>query len=242
MLITKAMAERIVASGLDIVSFSLAGSSSKNDVVRKDTSIKHVLEAMEWVRNERERQGVSTPRIHVAYLLLKSLAPELKALPGLIAQAGGERIVISTLSIVPDSSLATEVFSSMSELKEALLFLISNREWVSLVEIECETKIEQRGKLPASFSRCPEMPTEAFFVGSDGRVTPCVFLGLPLKRFANQVVSLNFGSLAFSHPKEIWQRPSYRTFRESFAKGGSPFPCFRCVRLNTTYSAVIPEK
>ncbi|MGC8719897.1 MAG: radical SAM/SPASM domain-containing protein [Thermodesulforhabdaceae bacterium] len=242
MLITKDTARRIVDSALDIISFSLAASSSKNDVVRQGTSIDHVLKAMEWVRNEREKQGVLKPRIHVSYLLLKSLASELEDLPELVSKAGAEKIVISTLSLIPDADLEKEAFSSPVELREAISFITSNLGSAREIEIEFENKIEWLRKSSSGTFHCPEIPTESFFVGSDGRIAPCVFLGLPLKRTIHNVVSMSFGSLAFSEVETIWHRPSYQAFREGFVKGPLPFPCARCARLNTTYSAVMPEK
>lgn len=242
MLIDENTAKRIVDSGMDVISFSLVGSSARNDEIRKGTSIEHVLKVMEWTRNERERQGLSKPRIHVAYLLLKSMASELRDLPRVVANAGAETIVISTLSLVPDRSLSFEVFDSQSSLDECLAFLIQQREWVERIDIKVETKLTESKIVFRSGSRCPERPADSFFVGSDGRVAPCVFLNLPMRAIPPNVNSLSFGSLNIGDPEKIWERPSYRLFRERFIKNRLPFTCVNCSRLDRTYLNVPSKK
>jgi len=249
MLINKDLAERLVDSGIDIVSFSLTGSSYKNDLIRRGTSIDHVLKAMEWVREERERQGLSTPRIHVAYLLLKSMLPELENLPSVVADAGAEKIVISTLSLVPDPALKKEeVFTSEEKWKEEseelntlvrkYIFKESHK-WLGKVEVDIETKKVSPKRGRKKFIQCPERPVDSFFVGSDGKVSPCVFLGLPVKPPPSEIFSFDFGYLSsVPNAEKIWLRPSYQAFRENFLKGELPFPCFKCARRGTTYQKI----
>lgn len=242
MLIDENTAKRVVDSGMDVISFSLAGSSDKNDEIRRGTSIKHILKVMEWIRNERERQRLLRPRIHVAYLLLKSMVSELKDLPRVVASAGAEAIVISTLSLIPSKSLSSEVFDSRSLLDECLVFLTHEREWMKKIDVKVEVKLTDSKIIFRSGSRCPERPVDSFFVGSNGQVSPCVFLNLPMRIIPSNINLLNFGSLSIGDPEKIWERPSYRLFREKFIKNRLPFTCANCSRLNRTYFSIPSEK
>ncbi|MEJ5301226.1 MAG: radical SAM/SPASM domain-containing protein [Thermodesulforhabdaceae bacterium] len=247
MLVNRDIAKQLVDSGLDIISFSLAGSSLKNDLVRCGTSINHVLKAIEWVREERERRMSPTPRIHIAYLFLRSLASELEKLPSIAADAGAEKIVISTLSLIPDPSLTGEAFFTSETMweeeskelqdlvKEHILKEASN--WAGKIEVDLETKKFHYKKTKPI--QCPERPWDSLFIGSDGKVSPCVFLCLPVRRAPVDMFQMNFGSLAnVSDAENILHRPSYQVFRESFEQGSLPFPCSRCARRGTTYQGV----
>lgn len=237
MLINENVAKKIVDSGIDIISFSLVGSSSRNDEIRKGTSIDRVLKSIEQVRKEREKERLSIPRIHVAYLLLRSMISELKTLPDIVTRAGAEKIVVSTLSLITEPDLASEKIDTQELLNEGFFSGINGR-----IEIEIETGLDRSKKLHPTVSRCPERPMDSFFVNSNGRVAPCVFLGLPLKSAPLEVISFSFGSLFLSRLEEILNRPSYRAFREDFSKNKLPFFCIRCPRLDRTYLRIVSKE
>ncbi len=238
MFIDEEKARLVVEAGLDIISFSLAGTTpTVNDRIRRGTSLTRVMRAMEQVRSARERLGTRNPAIH------RSHASELSRLPQLAADGGAEKVVISTLSISP-GELAKEAFYSPDEGawedgNEALRCTVKKYlppPPTASLTIEVERK--HLAATRKSHARCPEMATESTFIGADGKVYPCVFTGLPLTPPPPWFYPFTFGSLTRSGLSAIWMRPSYQAFRDTLRAGDLPFPCLRCPRHDTSYAAI----
>jgi hypothetical protein len=81
---------------------------------------------------------------------------------------------------------------------------------------------------------CTENPRRALFISADGRVSPCVFKGIPAPGASRMVGSdewecrtLHFGSVADQWLPAIWKSPHYREFRKSFRLQPHP-ECREC--------------
>lgn len=76
-------------------------------------------------------------------------------------------------------------------------------------------------------------------MSSDGTVSPCVFMNLPVKEGVTYYLSGNsksyepliFGSLDSLSIEEIWGLDSYVVFREGFKKGIYANNCSDCPKL-----------
>ena len=80
---------------MDVLAFSLAGIGETNDAWRQGTSFQQVLEAIRSLQACKRRLGKLTPRVHIAYMLLRSGLADLEKLPmalqGLGDQPGGHQ-------------------------------------------------------------------------------------------------------------------------------------------------------
>ena len=115
MLLNEETVRKVIESGLDILAFSLAGTTERNDVIRKGTSLKKVLKAIETLSREKEKRGTSGPEIHVAYMLFRSGMTELETLPSLLEGLGVSQVVVSTLDFVPTEELRKEAVIPATE-------------------------------------------------------------------------------------------------------------------------------
>ena len=115
MLLNRETIERVVESRLDIIAFSLAGTGEENDRIRKGTRLAKVLEAMHALTEEKQRRGVETPAIHVAYMLFQSGIGNLRNLPRLLEGCGVSDVVISFLDFIPCEELQSEVIAPATE-------------------------------------------------------------------------------------------------------------------------------
>ena len=88
MLVDDTTAERIVASGIDVIAFSLAGAGERNDASRGGTGLEAVLAGIKRLQKEKERTGAREPAVHVAYMLLRSSLEDLGRLPDLLEDRG----------------------------------------------------------------------------------------------------------------------------------------------------------
>ncbi|MFC1850058.1 radical SAM protein [candidate division CSSED10-310 bacterium] len=100
-LFTEKTFAQVLDSGIDIVSFSLAGTDERNDAIRSGTSIGEVVEAIRGLNSLKRSRALSKPALHIAYLLLRSQQQKLARLPDLLTDLGIENVIISALDFVP---------------------------------------------------------------------------------------------------------------------------------------------
>jgi hypothetical protein len=79
---------------------------------------------------------------------------------------------------------------------------------------------------PSPTALCDEDPLRNLYVGADGDVSPCVYLGPPVggaftRRFLGRpyrVAPTRFGNALRAPVSEIWASAPYASFRERFAR------------------------
>ena len=236
-LLTSESIERVVAEGIDIIAFSLAGMDERNDVIRRGTSIKAVLDAIEEIHRLKSAYKSETPRIHVAYMLLRSAAGDLEALPAFFGNLGVDQVVVSSLSLVPRRELEAES-----------LFSLAREEYLDLRHNLADLKNTAGKKGVAVFfniasplvkkTECSENIHRALVIGSDGSLSPCVMTNVPaggenfyycegVKRRLPRVV---FGNVLNTTISDIWAQKEYERFRASFGKRRQSKACKHCLK------------
>jgi radical SAM protein with 4Fe4S-binding SPASM domain len=163
--------------------------------------------------------------IHIAYLLLASNLEAVRGLPGLMKKLGVHAAVISTLDYLPGQQLAGEAFApdGTEKLARAAVVLeeaaIRAREW----------DLGFHYRLPdvvSSGTSCRENIQRSLFVSADGSVSPCVYVNVPMTcQDPNRRI---FGNVRSQAPMEIWDSESFRSFRDSLARGNPAPPCRSC--------------
>ena len=223
--------------GLDIIAFSLAGTGERNDAIRKGTSLKKVLEAIQALNRAKEEMGRLTPEIHVAYMLFRSGMNELEALPSLLEGLGVSQVVVSTLDFVATEELREEgvILVTQEEFEKTRLVLDQ------LVEAGREKGLSVHYHLVSPAKRrevCTENVQRALCISSDGAVTPCMYRNLRVSGTyydlqGNRVSCdrMVFGNIHEKNVKDIWKQKSYKAFRRSFRKGELAPTCQKCPKL-----------
>jgi MoaA/NifB/PqqE/SkfB family radical SAM enzyme len=228
---------QVVEYGLDVLAFSLAGVDERNDVVRKGTSLKKVLESIATLKEIKGGLKKEQPAVHVAYLLLQSQIEEIERLPRLFRGLGISEIVVTTLDFLPCEGLSQEAIRPSTE--DAYEEI---RERLEVVRGECrkeEIGFHYYLRRPQMRSmKCTENIERAVFISSDGTVSPCVFLNLPVSQgiqmYRNEKMPyqpLHLGNVTDTPLEIIWWAKPYRAFRKAFAGGGLPPTCIDCPKL-----------
>ena len=237
MLLNRDRITRTIESGLDIVAFSLAGTTERNDVIRKGTSLKKVLEAIQALGRAKKEMGRLTPEIHVAYMLFRSGMGELEALPALLEGLGVSQVVVSTLDFVATDELRKEVVipATQEEFEKTRLAL------EHLVEVGREKGLSVHYHLISPEKRrdvCTENVQRALCISSDGAVTPCMYRNLRVSGTyydlqGNRVncERMVFGNIHEKNVKDIWKQEAYKAFRRSFRKGEIAPACEKCPKI-----------
>ena len=229
--------ERLVAEGLDVIGFSLAGIDEKNDVIRKGTSIHKTLACIEAFQRAKGKYGRENPRIHIAYMLLASGLTDLARLPEFLSNTGADQTVISSLSLAVSRDMDAE-----SRLVQA------PEDWPALRQRLREVKAEAAGRggevhfhitgQQASDFKCMENVARAVVVGSDGGISPCVFACMPVHGknyyyFNGQkrvLPNLSFGNIQTDDLNLIWNRPAYKQLIRTHKRGRMPAVCRDCYK------------
>jgi MoaA/NifB/PqqE/SkfB family radical SAM enzyme len=237
MLLNEERIRKVIETGIDILAFSLAGTGESNDIIRKGTSLKKVLKAIETLSREKEKRGKTAPEIHVAYMLFRSGMAELESLPGLLEGLGVSQVVVSTLDFVPTEELRNEaVIPTTREEYEELCSHLDR-----LVEAGRKKGLNVHYHVVSPEKRqdvCTENIQKALCISSDGAVTPCVYTNL---RVSGTYYDLQgkkvgyermvFGNIRERDVKDIWKEKSYAAFRRSFCKGELAPTCQKCPKI-----------
>ena len=225
---------RILDTGIDLISVSLAGASRINDAVREGSEIQQILQSIRRIDRAKKERGLEKPIINIAYMLLRSHISELRKLPEILRGCGVCQIVISTLDFVPVSSLQREVVSeSDSDGFEQLLSLLQEVDKACTeLGIAFHCPVTTRATNPT----CAENAQNALFVAADGSVSPCVYANLRLEglqalRRAGVADRLTFGNIHEETLSEIWWKSPYRRFRNSLFTTNPPQACRNCPKL-----------
>jgi len=172
---------RLAEAGLEILGISMTGVDAEhNDRWRCGTEAAHILRTAESVAGALARRGLPGPRLHAAYLLLRSGVAHLPVAVGALASAGFGQVVVSSLDLVPREELVREVLWDLQDtavdgLRETVRSTVLHARQAGVKLVLQLATAHRRG-------RCPERPDRSVFVGFDGAVFPCVYTGVPLGR------------------------------------------------------------
>ncbi len=235
MLLNAGVIRDIVEAGLDILTFSLAGTSSAcNDAARPGAPFDKVLEQIDRVQRIKAECNRTTPVIHIAYMLLRSGLGDLLALPELMARCGVTQAVVSVLDFEPDAALAGEVLAAeMPDVPQTLDALFG-----ALRAKAAETGVTIHTpplNLPAAAAVCSENVQQALVISADGEVAPCVYANIPVNRaeYARNgkpapYRRMTFGNVITQLLPVIWRQKSYARFRADLAEDVPTVFCRSC--------------
>jgi len=235
--LTEAVIERLLDSGLDILALSLTGLGANHDRWRQGTHYEQVLEAVRAVAAAKRRRQQQTPRIHLAYLLLRSGLADLARLPEALQGLEISQVVISTLDFVAAPELRQEAGKLASPAER--------HSWQQALAAVARAG-QRRGLTihipslltPPGPQACPENVLRAAVVSAAGQLSPCVFRTIPAAQVSyygqdsiQPLEPCHFGSLAHQGLPALWHSPAYRAFRRAWQAGSPPPCCQGCLRI-----------
>ncbi|MFO7728624.1 MAG: radical SAM protein [Desulfonatronovibrio sp.] len=236
-LLTSDTLKKLTDSGLDFLSLSVAGIDKKNDVIRKGTSLKKVREVIQEVNRIRVARGTSSPRIHLAYMLLGSSLDDVSAMPDFFNSLEVDQVVISGLTLAFTPEMEKEMYLAASEtdfreLKEKLLEMKSLVDEPEKINFHLYNPYLNPGQ-------CSENICRTTFMSVDGYIRPCVCTDFPefsenqrmyFQGTGYPLSSLEFGNIKEKSLAEIWNDQNYKRFREEFFNEDINKPCAHCAK------------
>lgn len=220
--LTEKRVAELIGAGLDFVGFSISGTTPEtHDAIRVNSHLPEIVHAIRLFTEEKERQGVLQPKMHLVFLMVKDNISEVPSVPSFAQEAGIEEVVLTNIC---------HTINVWQERQRVFTWKKDDNEYERFVK-EAETnarKLNIRLKRPSLYagdvSICDENPLRNLYISVEGEVSPCVYLHPPLpspfrRIFCGEPYCLekvSFGNI-FKEPfSQIWNREGYVQLRDSF--------------------------
>ena len=221
-IMSQSIANSIVESGVDGVTFSMAGGCSlTQDSLRGGGTFALLQNAVLTLVNVRKQYEQAGPHIAISYILTPATVQELP------------KAVAWCRSVGVDAFSTVFLTQSGGPVQKALAFLPSKEESAEYRFLRIRANVSAlfgRLKLniklfyPTLTPVCDKNPLNNIFISANGDVSPCVFLAPPV---GDEIIwqhngldvcqrRVVMGNLKDRTLKEIWKTDEYETFREKF--------------------------
>lgn len=212
----------LIDAGLDFIGFSIAGTTPETHAnIRINSNLSEILNAIQIFQHKKLSLGISRPKMHFVFLMLKENIHEVPDLPAFAERAGIREVLLThIIHITTPSQEEQRVFSYGEGEDRFDLYLKKGEEEAKRLKVH----LKRPPLFPVDIPICEENPLRNLYISSNGEVSPCVYLNPPLRspfrRFFKGreywVERVNFGNI-FGEPfSEIWNEEAYLHFRESF--------------------------
>ena len=240
MLLNPEKISELIDEGIDIICFSLAGVDEKNDSIRRGSRVSQVLKCIEDIHRIKNSKSLNNPRIHIAYMLLRSGLEEIHNLPAFLENAGIDQAVISSLSLVVNEKMVRETLSEGDlNILETGLIHRRTEEFIGTMagQEPVSTDIAFNIVSPQmKESYCSENIERAMVIGADGSVFPCVMGLIPAAgdnfyyfgEHKKKIERFSFGNIAEETLNTIWDIKEYKGFIREQRYKNFVQPCEYC--------------
>ncbi len=221
-LMTSRQATELVTSGLDSITFSMAGATAQTqDDMRGKGSHSRLWQSMQLLREAKQQKGSKTPVMAVSYLLTEK---SVKELPLAVKKCRPFRLnLFAGVHLThPATTRQQALCLFLSCPGQRFRRLIRRAHWHAFWG---GIRLQLPQFLPDLTPICDKNPLASCFVAADGSVSPCVFLNPPTSSKPYNWYTKNgylpvpvqkFGNLHQEPFAQIWQKPEYRKFRNAF--------------------------
>jgi MoaA/NifB/PqqE/SkfB family radical SAM enzyme len=220
--LTEQRVSDLVGAGLDFVGLSIAGTTPEtHDAIRINSHLPEVLNGARLFKEERLRRGLSRPKMHLVFLMLRDNIHEVPSVPSLAKELGIEAAVLINIC---------HAINTWQEGQRVFVWENEKNEYETVVK-QAETHARKAGiKLsrPSLSANdvpvCSENPLRNLYISANGEVSPCVYLypslPSPFKRIfcgrEYRVDRVSFGNIFREPFATIWDTEDYVNFRACF--------------------------
>ncbi len=221
-LLSLPLAEDLVRSGLDWISFSVdAAEADTYESIRKGASFSKLLSNIDCLNQVKRSLHKTNPKMMMVFVIMTGEIENYQQLPELVELAhrlGVEKIIAKNLDVIlKDSDEKRRLFNHDGQVLHPLI--------QTLDEAEARAKklginLRRYSLHPSEQIVCEQSPTHNLFFSWDGSLSPCISLSYTESRIFNseriQVPSQRFGNIHQHSLAELWETPAYRSFRQAY--------------------------
>jgi MoaA/NifB/PqqE/SkfB family radical SAM enzyme len=228
---------KIIDTGVDLLSVSIAGSTPKtHNALRFDSKLDEIITGLELLLSAKKASVKRKPLVTLSYMLTKESIQELPRGVKLAHGLGVDDMYTTNLDYVfNEDTNQSKVFSWEGKgLAKYRRIIDSAKNLASEQNLSFRTyPLEPEEEKPV----CDLNPNEMVFITSDGHVTPCTYLG----RFQNPryfkdeklVLPLkSFGNINKEDFWKIWNSQPYQAFKKPFTERSRAYERLLTTMLN----------
>jgi len=227
--LTRDRISELIKAGLDFVGFSISGTTAEiHDAIRVNSHLPEILNAIGLFHEEKKRQGLLRPKMHLVFLMVKDNIQEIPSVPSFAEEAGIDEVVLTNIC---------HCINAWQENNKVFVWDSAKNPYEEIMKQAEKNarKLEIRLKRPSlsAIDRpvCEENPLGNLYISVDGEVSPCVYLYPPLpspfKRIFCEkeywIEKLSFGNIFKDSFPGIWSSSSYEEFRNHFVEREKEF-------------------
>ncbi|MCL1979508.1 MAG: SPASM domain-containing protein, partial [Proteobacteria bacterium] len=226
LLMDQEIGRQVVASGMDVLAFSLAGTDEASNAIRRRAPFARVCENMRLMAGVKKAMNAAHPRLHCAYILLADRMEAVLALPDLIMKLGLQAAVVSTLDYLAVPG------------QEFLAFAPHEADKIAKARDLLEKAAARAARLglgfhyglpnPEPWGTCREQVDRSLYVDGDGALSPCIYVNVPVE--GTGAHRLVFGNVNEVDGFVCWQGERFAAFRKALATGRPEPPCVHCAK------------
>jgi len=212
------MATRLIRSGVDGITFSMAGGSGEvQDPLRGKKSFEKLDASLSILADVKKKLHSVTPIVAISYLLTPATIIDLSRAVGWCGKRG-----VSLFAGVHLTHAADKTQQSLQ------LFPVYGNKYKWIIRRAClqallaGIQLKMPSLVPSLLPVCSKNPIHNLSIAADGSVAPCVFLNAPMAQSANWMGQgagsspVHFGNITTEPLNEIWNSELYQDFRNCF--------------------------
>jgi MoaA/NifB/PqqE/SkfB family radical SAM enzyme len=217
-----ALSDQLLSTGLDLmVVFLEVATQEVREALVEGSDFKRIMEQVEGFVRLRNVRGSDTPQVRLSFPMTRMNMRELPVLVPLAAKMGVDEVGFHNLDYLPDERcniLRAFYHESPTAIFEQSIGEIHRLgKELDLPVITSPLKVEEK-------LVCEHNPHKRAFFSADGAVAPCPYLMIPKKGdirriFMNREINVpqtSFGNIREEDFLSVWNKDSYRQFREVF--------------------------
>jgi len=227
--LTEKRVSELIDAGLDFVGFSISGTTPEtHDAIRVNSRLPEILNVVRFFNEEKLRQKLDRPKIHIVFLMVKDNIFEVPSVPLFAQKAGIEEVVLTNIchciNVWQGKNRVFVWESGENEYEKIVKQAEANAKKLNI-------QLKRPSLCAIDVPVCEENPLRNLYISAEGEVSPCVYLYPPLSSpfrriFCSQTYSVekvSFGNIFQESFPAIWNTENYKNFRNRFMKRGEKF-------------------
>ncbi len=250
--LTKDRVSELIQAGLDFVGFSIAGTSQEtHDAIRVDSHLPEVLSAIRLFHEEKKRQGLPRPKMHLVFLMVQDNIQEVLLAPSFAKKQGIDEVVLTNIchciNVWQEKNRVFVWDGAKNPYEEIVKQAEANARKFSI-------RLKRPSLSAVDVPVCEENPLGNLYISVEGEVSPCVYLYPPLpspfKRIfcgkGYRIEKVGFGNIFRDSFHAIWSTRNYEEFRNRFIEREKEFKklyfsLWDSPKIRTSPGNVLPE-
>ena len=222
LLLDKKMILELLETKLDIVGFSIGGSTDYIHSLVRGGRLDEILDNIKKLAMVKKQLKLKYPVIKISYMMTKDNIQDLTEILPVLKELEIKHLIATNLDYTPTIVQDNIKLFNCNEVKSSDYQTYINRAKALSKKLRINLKV-----FPLKMEEqlmCAASPIDTMFVTANGDISPCVYLNLPvegnIKRIfcgkEEEIQKISFGNINYEELINIWENKNYKEFRDKF--------------------------